>query len=151
MTVVGNSFPLQLPRVSIGGSTAAAGGGVPKEEEKGALMWQVFPNLLDSETLELGGACSWNVILGGVFPILTHTCCDWITAGRIVFMNIHKQESIIFPFYLKNWNLQCRAFKRPIEHGHPIILGCISSVLPLSPAPSGTTSVLAVTGYRHEH
>lgn len=46
---------LQLPRVSIGGSTAAAGGGVPKEEEKGALMWQVFPNLLDSETLELGG------------------------------------------------------------------------------------------------
>lgn len=55
MSVVGNSFPLQLPRVSIGGSTAEAGGGLPREEEKGALMWQVFPNLADSETLHVPG------------------------------------------------------------------------------------------------
>lgn len=32
-----------------------AGGGVPKEGEKGALMWQVFPYLLDSENLDVRG------------------------------------------------------------------------------------------------
>lgn len=59
MSVVGNSFPLQLPRVSIGGSAAEAGGGLPREEEKGALMWQVFPNLADSETLHVPGMWFW--------------------------------------------------------------------------------------------
>lgn len=41
---------------------------------------------------------------------------DWITEQEELFLWIFIiQESIIFPFYLKNWNLQCRAFKRPIE------------------------------------
>lgn len=58
MSVVSNSFSLQLARVSVSGSTAVLEGGwgsVFNEEEKGALMWQILPYLLDSENLKVGG------------------------------------------------------------------------------------------------